>query len=79
MQALIAILVALLFAGCANLTPYTAAYHQSDPRLADDGWNWGCAGLKYRDQLSVATGYCWDFRGEVNVAEVRLEYDWRKP
>ena len=70
------LLLVVLLAGCEHVTPYVAVDHMSDPREQDDGYTWGCAGIKTRHQLSVTGGYCWDIQGtHWNVAELRIEYD----
>lgn len=74
--AIIWIVILLLLSGCEHVTPYTALDHMSDPKVSDDGYTWACAGLKTKHRLSVTGGYCWDVRGNWNVAEARVEYEW---
>jgi hypothetical protein len=77
MQILALCLIAMaILSGCAGspVTPYIAARHVSDPGIRDDGWDLGCAGAKYRGQLTLKAGYCWNARGG-NMAEASIEYD----
>lgn len=70
----LAFLISILLAGCASMTPYVAARHQSDPGIEDDGRDLGCAGFKKRGQLSVKAGWCYDVEGD-DMAEFEIEYE----
>lgn len=68
------LLSCFMTASCSSLTPYVAARHQSDPALANDGRDLGCAGIKRRGQLTLKVGWCRDADSE-NIAEIDIEYD----
>ena len=69
----------LVLQGCASITPYAAARH-IDATPFDNGsrdaWDVGCAGLKYRGQLSASGGYCKNIRGG-GMIEASIEYEFR--
>lgn len=71
-------LLALTLAACETITPYVSARHESHPNESNDSSNFVCGGVKAGTQLSVRVGWCDQVDGDLDEAEIDIEYEFRR-
>ena len=77
MRTIVALLM-LTLAACETVTPYVSARHESDPGVSNDASNFVCGGVKAGAQLSVRIGWCNQLNGDLDEAEIDIEYEFRR-
>ena len=65
----------LSLCGCA---PFIGYSHLSDPSIPGDGYDLGCAGLKFDIAVDISAAWCENLNNDWAGVKVDVEYVWRE-
>ena len=66
----------LLLAGCEHIQPVISYQHQSDPTIANDGYDLACVGVEAGERLLVRGDVCENF-SRIDTTPVRVTVEYR--